>query len=181
MSKVYVMMENDNPVGVTHSKTKAEQWLFTPENDYLTFDMEDTLKPEDKAPGAPTTEYLNTPQERLMRNVDKLDTGLSEADKGLRETVQRLQKKFKPKSSLLSRTGSKWFKDPALEKEEPRGGPQNGWAGNRSETGTVVREMLDAGVPLREIVEETGMNATYVSRLKQEMREEQRHGYHVRV
>jgi hypothetical protein len=36
--------------------------------------------------------------------VERLDTGISEADKGLKETVNRLQKKFKPKSSLFRRT-----------------------------------------------------------------------------
>jgi hypothetical protein len=97
--KVFVLMENSNPVGVTKSKTKAEKWLFSPDNDYLTFEMEDVLKSEEKAPAAPVEEKDKTPQEHLLRNVDKLETQIEQADKKLKENIEQL-KKFKRKSSV---------------------------------------------------------------------------------
>jgi len=99
--RVFVLLENDYPVGVTRSKTKAESWIFSKDHDYLTFEMEE---PELYPPHAPEVERGATPVQNLIRNLNVVDEGLTKADKDLKNKVKTLEKtlKRKFKSGLLN-------------------------------------------------------------------------------
>jgi hypothetical protein len=101
--KIFVLVENDFPVGVTRSKTKAESWIFSSSHDYYgPFELEE---PEAEPPRAPEEARGATPAQNLLRNLETVDKSVSEADETLKKQVKDLEKTLKKrfKSSLLER------------------------------------------------------------------------------
>jgi len=103
--KIFVLLENEQPVGVTRSKTRAESWIFSMKNDYAgPFELEE---PDTSSPRAPEEAHGATPAQNLMRNLETVDKNLSKADEDLKKEVEKLQKnlrkRFNIKSSLLQK------------------------------------------------------------------------------
>src|ERR1700677_3671861 len=101
--KVYVLMENDYPVGVSHSKTQAEGWMYDAANDYLTFD-DGEVKEKNQVEKADPVERNSVPAQNLNRNLDRLDKNIGDANKELGGQLDKLKKRFAPKSKLLKKS-----------------------------------------------------------------------------
>lgn len=101
--KVFVLLEDEQAVGVTKSKTRAESWIFSMNHDYAgPFEIEE---PNLTPPHAPEVERGSTPAQNLMRNLETVDEGLTKADENLKKQLEKLEKTLKKrfKSSLLER------------------------------------------------------------------------------
>jgi hypothetical protein len=101
--KIYVLMEDEQPVGVTRSKTRAESWIFSMNHDYIgPFDLEE---PDLTPAHAPEEARGATPAQNLIRNLEQVEQGLTQHDKTLKKQVDQLDKALKKKfkSSLLKR------------------------------------------------------------------------------
>jgi hypothetical protein len=150
MTKVFVLLADNEAVGVTTMKTSAESWLHVPGSDYVPFVL-DTGTKTGATPFSPIETLLNrfkqenfnkedaisalvnlgyaekdaiaatqdyktpvTPKEtpvtkpydmsKLLKNVERLDAGLTEADKTLKDQIQNLKKRLHLKSKLLMRS-----------------------------------------------------------------------------
>jgi hypothetical protein len=187
--KIYVLMENDFPVGVTSSKTRAESWIFSMNHDYYgPFVLEEA---ENVPPRAPVEEHGATPAQNLLRNLEKVEQGLTQSDETLKKQVEQLEKTLKKKfkSSLLKRglTREQRFlrslRDPAtgtdISTEAPRGKPFD----EQFDEALLqdVKERLDEGWDVKDIVRDLEISSSHVYKIRKyierERGKEEQHAY----